>query len=246
MKRAAFTIMVCLLLGAIVNVAVAWWLASRPYSWWSSSDDSHPKVFRVSSSGVLDTVVRRARGRIETVQWNPGLMMYQPESAISVSPEEFQDLLPRGSALSNGDVIDASRSSSGRGFIEVFSGWPTLALTGRLNIRDLDGGDKAFERDGMLGVPEKLRTYGLPGYLPVHPLWPGFAINTLFYGGVIALILWAPAWLRRFYRFRKGCCTACGYDLRGAAHARCPECGTRPAGAAAATAVATGSPTTGA
>ena len=63
------------------------------------------------------------------------------------------------------------------------------------------------------------------GGVPLRPLWPGFAVNTIFY----ALILWLPVrgtfHLRRHIRRKHGLCVACGYDLRHADHDACPECG---------------------
>jgi hypothetical protein len=60
--------------------------------------------------------------------------------------------------------------------------------------------------------------------IPWRPQWPGFAINTIFY----AAILWlpfAPFVARRVIRHKRGHCIKCGYDLRGAEHEVCPECG---------------------
>ncbi len=60
--------------------------------------------------------------------------------------------------------------------------------------------------------------------VPVRPIWPGFAINTIFY----ATILWlpfAPFQLQRYVRVKRGHCIKCGYDLRGGFSAGCPECG---------------------
>jgi len=54
----------------------------------------------------------------------------------------------------------------------------------------------------------------------------GQAIHALALGGA----LWIPGatliFLFRAARHPEGCCQRCGYDLRGAAHERCPECGT--------------------
>ncbi len=65
--------------------------------------------------------------------------------------------------------------------------------------------------------------------LPFLPLWPGFAINTLFYAA-IAWGLWqVPLAIRRRRRRRNGLCVRCGCDLKGLAHGSpCPECGTTP------------------
>jgi hypothetical protein len=61
--------------------------------------------------------------------------------------------------------------------------------------------------------------------LPLLPLWPGFALDTAFYGTLTFLLWSAPGVLRRRSRLRRGACPACGYDLRGNAGGRCPECG---------------------
>ena len=67
--------------------------------------------------------------------------------------------------------------------------------------------------------------------LPVRPLWPGFAINTIFYAAIPWIVFACPGVVKRIRRRRRGQCVHCGYDLRGqpaAAHGqstKCPECG---------------------
>jgi hypothetical protein len=68
--------------------------------------------------------------------------------------------------------------------------------------------------------------------VPIEPLFPGFAINTLFYAGVLCLLFFAPGALRRRQRIKRGPCVKCGYDLRGRDRSAgngpspvCPECG---------------------
>ena len=61
----------------------------------------------------------------------------------------------------------------------------------------------------------------------MRPIWPGFAINTVFYAGILWMLFAGPFALRRRSRRRRGLCVKCGYDLRGSVDANaCPECGT--------------------
>ena len=62
-------------------------------------------------------------------------------------------------------------------------------------------------------------------YLPVGPIWSGFVLNTLFYAMFLWLLVPGPFVLRRYIRRKRGLCVKCGYDLRGAEHEACPECG---------------------
>ncbi len=61
--------------------------------------------------------------------------------------------------------------------------------------------------------------------LPLRPIWPGFAINTVFYAAILWLFMFGVFTTRRVIRRKRGHCIKCGYDLRGAEHEVCPECG---------------------
>jgi hypothetical protein len=59
--------------------------------------------------------------------------------------------------------------------------------------------------------------------LPYAPLWPGFAINTVFYAGILWLLFAAPFALRRRRRIKRGLCPACAYPVGDSEV--CTECG---------------------
>ncbi len=62
--------------------------------------------------------------------------------------------------------------------------------------------------------------------LPIMPIWLGFSANTLLYGALAWGVLFAPGVVRRWRRRRRGACVGCGYDLKGIAPGGvCPECG---------------------
>jgi hypothetical protein len=76
-----------------------------------------------------------------------------------------------------------------------------------------------------LTTPYRLGLRSLDGTsrLPLMPLWPGFAINTLFYGTFVYGTMAGLAVLKRRRRFKRGLCIRCAYPLtRGTV---CPECG---------------------
>ena len=89
---------------------------------------------------------------------------------------------------------------------------------GRVSIADGNpqvsfGGWRAAGSLGQIGKTE---------HVPLIPVWPGFAINTIFY----AAILWLPFGpfeLRRSGRLDRGLCPTCAYPMGQSAV--CTECG---------------------
>ena len=62
--------------------------------------------------------------------------------------------------------------------------------------------------------------------IPFEPIWPGLAINTVFYAAILWGLLATCLALRRLWRIGSGLCPKCAYDLRGSKDASaCPECG---------------------
>ncbi len=67
------------------------------------------------------------------------------------------------------------------------------------------------------------RTYDAGLMVPIRPVWPGFALNTLFYAALLWLLIPGPFVLRRFLRVRRGLCPKCAYPMGESAV--CTECG---------------------
>ncbi len=61
--------------------------------------------------------------------------------------------------------------------------------------------------------------------MPLAVIWPGFLIDTLFYGAIWFGLFFAFGAARRGLRKKRGRCPLCAYDLRGDLDAGCPECG---------------------
>lgn len=253
MKRAAITIMVCLLLGAIINVAVAWgvvlWtppmLLSNPSPigiWPVEVPDDWPPADGIESAQRLGIVFLRTRGD------NIDQTFRHLEQQFDEATERafaMPDPASRSRALDEA-VNELSRSRRQipvrYASVEVLkSGLPVSCVYSErsdlesISISAAQTYRVSDESKQGLAIPawipwcehEKRNTRRLP--TRIMPL--GFTVNTLVYAGLIAIIVWACAFLRRRCRVREGCCTACGYDLRGAAHERCPECGTATASA---------------
>ncbi len=56
-----------------------------------------------------------------------------------------------------------------------------------------------------------------------EPIWPGFAVNTLFYAALLWLFMYVLSALRRFLRVRRAFCPKCAYPM-GESEV-CTECG---------------------
>ena len=233
MKRWVLRIAVLLALGAIVNVAAAWGcvlvgtlqqtaISADPSEWeWLSARGWSP---------LPDTSVITHRNEVRLFEGR-GVVLhcyYEREEAIDVS---------RGPSFLH--VASSAQSTS--------AGWPLLSIVGevmhpamatrqdiRVSAVPYRMSDETPIVIGATGsgvfVPRSV-IHGIEvggRYLPLRPLWPGFAVNTVFY----AVILWGlfagPFVVRRWRRIRRGLCPKCAYDLRGTrggAATACPECG---------------------
>jgi hypothetical protein len=90
----------------------------------------------------------------------------------------------------------------------VAAGWPKLSLAARGPVAT--GRQWGAERSGLTSYA-------------TDPIWPGFLVDTAFWGGA-AFVVWSvPGLVRRGVRRRRGRCVGCGYELNGLAV--CPECG---------------------
>jgi len=97
-------------------------------------------------------------------------------------------------------------------------GWPLTSLTSPSIVDGLH----------VTHLPAGV-SFGGDAWLPIEPRWFGFMANSAMYGAALSGFMLVPAVIQRGWRRRRGLCTTCAYDLRGAEHERCPECGNQVA-----------------
>jgi hypothetical protein len=216
MKRRVFTILVFLLLGAIVNVAVAWALALSIDAYdlpldgaWRDIDGvGHVEIARAERSGVL---------MLQIIVHSSGGPSSDDLDEIT-KPLSAEDLLGRRRTTTYPPQVD---DDYGRESVTADArGWPLLSLWCDHAVAI---GGTAFDVRGGLRIhtpamppimTSQNRPFGfderhsqiVPRILPIRPLCPGFAINTVFYAVILWVLFAAPFALRRRRRMRRGLC----------------------------------------
>ncbi len=202
-------VVVFIVLAAILNLLIAWGCATRP----------SPPVF----DARLTADYRRARWQAE--ERGPQLR----------DDRLWIDRAYRGRGL---HLLVIQVGPQGAEQIHIHrAGWPMASMEGREH-NPITPGTVPIQKpsykaaiplptDDTLLVPLVGGGYSESPYvrvLPLLPVWPGFAINTLVYavGAILVAGLW---WLaRRALRKFRGRCLSCGYDLRRDYSTGCPEC----------------------
>ena len=178
-----------LILGAIVNVAVAWGY-SGIMSYWC------PVI------GVFDTANHEQRA------W----WVKNAPSEAGLIAEGLSECWNRGAKV---DWLYSFDESPTTVYAKrAMAGWPAFALQGSCWMTN--GGKRVANRNAMM-VGERV--------IPALPIWPGFAINAIFYAVVLWMLVAGPRSLNRKRRRMRGLCANCAYDLRGTPSGVCPECG---------------------
>jgi hypothetical protein len=187
--------------GAIVNVAVAWGCV----------------LWSVPEEGVEFELAREDTERMIIARDVTVLYSDQP--------------VARGQRSTGLTFIDLALDASDRQGLSLWSmithaGLPCRSLTGELTSRGTTADEVygGFKVKGAIEIPDSIRaSRSFTGLLPLRPIWPGFAINTVFYAGVLWLLFAAPFALRRRRRIKRGLCPKCAYPV--GTSAVCTECG---------------------
>jgi hypothetical protein len=209
MKRLARVLplaMILLVLGAVVNIAVAW----------------------VLSPAAVPNPRRSYIGPVQEQWWSK--IDPQP-SWPRPTPERWSEpisgiLYQRGGATHR--IWTAYPTPRQGCTIAITSaGWPMRSLAfEQWSEFDLERGGR--QTDGHPHSPFRLGApwRGGPKRLPLTPIPAGFAINTLLYGAPAAGVWLVAHRIRGAIRVRRERCSGCGYARTGIpAAAPCPECG---------------------
>ncbi|MFG0283575.1 MAG: hypothetical protein ACF8R7_04070 [Phycisphaerales bacterium JB039] len=236
--------LLCAILGLITSVAVAWGL-SVPWDLTRLFKEPHAQGYAVVDEVIVDLSVRRGVGW-RTELWRlidtkaPGpqhdevreiarsleerIIPLRQAATITEPPWSLDERAAEDPPIVNmgGDDVSVLYNSFG---------WPLTSVgsTRRLDYTRREGVIPPVESHAAVLTLPWRRPHALTGMpdnvrLPLRPL-PGLLLNTIFYGLLWALLLFAPGAIRRRIRRAKGRCPKCGFSLAGQPQPGCPECG---------------------
>jgi hypothetical protein len=226
-KRRITKLVVFLFFGAVVNVAVAWGCVYLPARYHTLPQ--YKNGFTIHGTGFNDWWVESGGaggfGNVSSA-WTNGISTIKgvvpDEQAETILPNWARFAYPSGTYPPASDIM---RLVYGRG-------WPCLSLwSGREVVFPTVGvtvGNSVSITKGFLFPGEGTKpfsNYADVRVLPLAPIWPGFAINTIFYAALLWMLWLSPFVIRRVIRHKRGQCIKCGYDLGGTSGGGCPECG---------------------
>lgn len=216
MKRLAASATVCLAIGVVISVVLAWACAlrrARDFSVFFSTGRAAAKGWpaRVPPAWGLPNTWNERHSFGYTGLWvlhtYTGFGTIKTEVQLETSGWPLRCL--RATVLYPSDEYD-ERTELGR--VSDFT----------FNFISWRGG---IERVTLL-PPASSRTH----YLPLEPLWPGLAVDSALYGALVGTAVLGAAAVRRRLRVRARLCANCGYPTGSSAV--CSECG-RPVTAGA-------------
>lgn len=224
MKRWLARILICLALGVVTTVGVAWTVGG--------SMDWRRALYYID-----DIEAAVAEGRL---WWESDVRLGSASEgpcwgAISVADLVLHPDPPSDSTEEAGEPPFWHMSGrSTNDYSEYAFGWPRLALRCAVYEPIVTPGAAPlleFEPEGMIVL--KRLTWTNPGWTLVRPqrffpleiIFPGFLIDTLIYGALWFGLFFGLGAMKRTLRRRRGRCPMCEYDLRGCDEPGCPECG---------------------
>ncbi len=262
MSRCLIRVLVCLVLGGVTTVAVAWSIATAQGNI-SSTANLFARLFNASGFRTVEwrlansEVPKETYLLVELEGWGERASITRVETHRYATGEDWIELweeMPgphlvaaklHGAGIEQrmilcGEFKWRQRSlvsfSGAARLAERRVGWPLTSHGYKLSGSIRGSTNRRLRVNRVWHVPNVLGKL-FPStdelVLPSKVLWPGFAINTIFYAAILWLLAFGPFAVRRFVRDKRGRCIKCGYDLRGTSGGGsaggdvCPECGTR-------------------
>ncbi len=254
MRRWVTRSLICLVLGAVTTVLVAWgqiaaaWRSVRLLSFVPAyaSDDPPAAVHyyfiyraeyysvQYGTSGFGGVTVFSDIGPIVPLEYDNHAPTGDGPLGVSANVDNRNRRVLQWPDWAFAYTPDYPSRYLGGGFRAQAAGWPMLALVSCV--------DTANALSTPTGDPNRIIIDGIPvddallvkhsgtGYavLPTRPLPLGFAVNTVL-GAIAWLVLFTGTRVFvRAWRRRRHHCTHCNYDLRNLPDTtdKCPECGT--------------------
>jgi len=225
--RRARRILILLLIGAVINVAVAWGCA------WRMDPNSG-----VLTRGVLNSPsgtwyigrLSRVGATRYSSQWRSDLKR-ENEFVPSGGPSP-RLIAPGWIDLESADSIPMGQANLKVRFVETFglplnSLWCERRQSSIVVSSVVNRPAKPVSKTAVCAwvLPRERLSFMFDKALPLGVRWPEFVINTMMYAIVCGMVVMPVESARKKRQSRQGRCLNCGYNLRAASSLNCPECG---------------------